>query len=103
MLNDKEKAVLVGLCDEFITETNMQDFNAFPRTGWTQTSITHAARETGMSLPQIKGYLSKLQEKGYIKLDVVPLPWGTKDYYITLQPICKDVIVYDQCYGWQLK
>jgi hypothetical protein len=56
-----------------------------------------------MSLPQIKGYLSKLQEKGYVQLDKIKDPWGHTDLLLTLLPPCKDVIVYDQCYRWQLK
>ena len=100
-LNTQELNVLIGLCDEFITETN-SDISEFPRTGWAGTSFDSAVDFTGLSKPQVKGYLSQLVQKGFITLTQVTSNFGPEDY-ITLTPKCSEVIEYKGNYTWGAK
>lgn len=96
-LNNMELKVLVGLCDEFITETDGYNFN-FPRTGWADTSFDNAVGYTGLTMNATKGYISQLVQKGYIEITEVE-----GDKYITLNKKCNDVIEYKGHYVWGLK
>ncbi len=97
-LNDVELSVLIGLCDEFIVETNVEDLNEFPRTGWAGTAFDNAVRRTKLSMNSVKGYVTQLVQKGYIQIDTID-----GDKYITLLEKCADVIEYKGDYNYGAK
>ncbi len=97
-LNDIELAVLVGLCDECIVESNTEDLNEFPRMGWAGTAFDNAVMCTKLSKNSVKGYITQLIQKGYVQIDAMD-----GDRYITLLEKCANVIEYKGDYNYGAK
>lgn len=92
-----EKQVLIGLCDEFITEAS-SDKSEFPRTGWANTAFTSAVSYTGLTQNAVKGYVTQLIKKGFL---TVEKHYG--DLYITLKEPCSEIVEYADNYVWRIK
>ena len=93
-----ELSVLIGLCDEFIAEYNVENPNEFPRMGWAGTAFDNAVRCTKLSMNSVKGYVTQLVQKEYIEIETID-----GDKYITLREKCSDVIEYKDNYNYGLK
>lgn len=104
-LNKNEKLVLVGLCDEFMTESipddfeENQDWKSKCET-WGDTAIDNVKDTfSQFGYPQIKGYISQLQQKGYI----VVFQRNSGSSIIRLTEKAFEVIEYTGGYNWKIK
>ena len=71
-MNANELKVLQGLAqDDFMQEDHFNygkdnKENGYLAQGWSDTSFDQAVSYSGLTMNQVKGYLSQLQTKGYI-------------------------------------
>lgn len=74
-LNTNELKVLQGLSkdcfmeEDYFNRGESNEENGFLAEGWSDTSFDEALFNSKLTKSQVKGYLSQLQSKGYIKIN----------------------------------
>jgi ribosomal protein S17E len=99
-----EVAVLVGLMDEFATESysnNFEKWNEFET--WASTSIENASIQTGLTKKQVAGYVTQLKQKGYITGNFNINLNSRDESVLTFTAKVLDVIEYEGRYSWKFK